>query len=291
MNPIRRVVILGHSGFIGSHLEKRLAAGPARWEVLGRSLPGMDLTRDESIAQLEEFFDDATAVVLCAAVKRQFGDTLDVYLQNMAIVENVVRAFERKPVARLLFMSSAAVYGEETHNTAITEATPVHPTSHYGIAKFAGECLLRKAFASVPASRLLCLRPPLVYGPGDRGKTYGPAGFCAAAREGTPITLWGDGRELREFIYVDDLCAVLESLLGTADEGWVNVVSGKSHDFASILDVLRAQGASLQVATRERSKQKVDNAFVPDRLRQLLPGFAFAPLEEGIRRTWKETHA
>jgi UDP-glucose 4-epimerase len=80
-------------------------------------------------------------LVLAAAVKKQFGDTLEAHRQNMAIIENVCRLLEAYPVRRVIFMSSAAVYGEETENTDISELTPVNPTSFYGINKYTGERL------------------------------------------------------------------------------------------------------------------------------------------------------
>jgi UDP-glucose 4-epimerase len=283
---IKRVVILGHSGFIGSHLMKAFeAAGDV--EVKGVSMPRVDLTTPSSRETLIETLDESTAVVVCAAVKRQFGDTLEVYHQNMTIVENFAAAVAARPVARVAFMSSAAVYGEETHNVSISETTPVNPTSFYGIAKFTGECLLKKAFAALDSPSLICFRPPLVYGPGDQGRTYGPAGFSAALHEGKPITLWGDGAELREFLYVQDLCQIIRHLTLSDYSGAVNLVSGQSYCFTDVLEILRGiSPTDFIVNQRERSKQKVDNAFDATLLRSLLPAdFVFTPLESGVRTT------
>jgi len=287
---IRRVVVLGHTGFIGSRLVREFEAAGVP-EVGGISDPDLDLADPGCQSPLAASFGEGTAVVLCAAVKRQFGDTLDVYHKNMAIVENVAAAALEGSVERLSFMSSAAVYGEETHNVDIRESTPVNPTSYYGIAKFTGECLLRKAFSAAQAPSLVCFRPPLVYGPGDRGRTYGPAGFSAAIRAGETITLWGDGSELREFLYIDDLCQILCHLTLGSFAGAVNIVSGRSYRFADVLAVLREVAPGpIVVNQRERSKKKVDNAFDPALLRSLLPtGFEFTPLAEGVRTTFNAT--
>jgi nucleoside-diphosphate-sugar epimerase len=131
------------------------------------------------------------------------------------------------------------------------------------------------------------VRPPLIYGPGDHGRTYGPSGFCAAAREGSIITLWGDGTELREFLFIDDFCAILHRLTFGEFSGVLNLASGKSHRFVDIIEYLKQQFPnSLNINRRERSKQKVDNAFKPALLRSLLPeGFTFTPLADGIIKT------
>lgn len=135
MSEIKRIILLGHSGFIGSHLEQDLTKYCSS-EIIGKSLPDIDLSDLTSASQLLELFDENTALVLMAAVKRQFGDTLEAFNKNMAIVENICHLIEKSPVKQVIFMSSAAVYGEETHNLNISELTPVNPTSFYGIAKY-----------------------------------------------------------------------------------------------------------------------------------------------------------
>jgi UDP-glucose 4-epimerase len=276
----KKIIILGHSGFIGSRLERMLSVS-GRWEVIGRSLPEIDLTDREQVLQLAPYMTPDATLVLAAAVKRQFGDTLEVFRQNMAIVENVCRLLALYPVGRVIFMSSSAVYGEETENRCISEQTPVNPTSYYGINKYTAECLLKKACADKIS--LVCLRPPLIYGPGDSGKTYGPSGFIAAAIESVSATLWGDGTELREFIYIDDVCRLIEFLVDHPFSGELNVVSGTPYCFADVIAILRKSVPALVVNSRPRSRQKADNAFDNQKIRALLPAdFRFTSLEAGV---------
>ena len=283
-SKVPNVFILGHSGFIGSHLGRALLES-GTWEVTGRSLPDIDLTVFNSARQLVPYFTPRTTLVLAAAVKRQFGDTLEAFRQNVAIVENVCRLLETHPVRRVIFFSSAAVYGEETGNTCINEQTPVNPTSFYGIAKYTAERLLKKTSEASQQTSLVCLRPPLVYGAGDKGRSYGPAGFCAAAQEGTSITLWGDGSELREFIYIDDICRLIEVLIGSEFSGELNVASGTRYCFADVVAVLKSRMPDLEVNTRPRNRQKADNAFDACKIKSLLPpNFKFTSLEAGLAR-------
>lgn len=282
-----KIIILGHSGFIGSHLERMLSATEA-WNVIGRSLPDIDLTDAGQAAQLIPFMTPQSTLVLAAAVKRQFGDTLEAFHQNTAIVENICSLLETHPVKRVIYMSSSAVYGEETDNTDISELTPVNPTSYYGINKYTAERLLKKACSDRTA--LVCLRPPLVYGPNDPGRTYGPSGFSTAAIEGAPITLWGDGAELREFIYIEDLCHVIELLANSDFTGELNVVSGTRYCFADVVEMLKKKMPELEVNSRPRSKQKADNAFDAARIRSLLPeDFIFTSLEAGLAKILERT--
>ncbi len=99
------------------------------------------------------------------AIKRQFSDNLDAFVQNVKMVVNLCRLPQDHPVARLF--CSAAVYGEDIENTNIREESAICPTSYYGIEKYTSECLLRKAFEGRDQRWLFIMRPPLVYSPGD----------------------------------------------------------------------------------------------------------------------------
>lgn len=278
----KKIIILGHSGFVGTHLKSAVSKKDG-WVVTGCSLPSVDLTLPEHVSRLAPFFTPDSTLVLAAAVKRQFGDTLEAYKQNMAIVENICGLLKAQPIKRVIFMSSSAVYGEETENLNICESTPVNPTSYYGISKYVAERLLHKACGENRVTSLVSLRPPLVYGPADQGRTYGPAGFSAAALEGAPITLWGDGTELREFIYIEDLCQVISYLVANEFSGELNVVSGIAYCFADVIAILKEKFPNLVVNTRPRSKQKANNAFDASKMKSLLPeDFQFTSLQVGL---------
>lgn len=285
---IKRIVLLGHSGFIGCHLEKAFETLYADTEVIGKSLPTIDLTKTEDVDELSEFFNPETAVIMCAALKRQFGDTLEAFEHNLDITINLCRILSQRPVQRFIFFSSAAVYGEDIHNTRITEATAVSPTSYYGMAKYSAECLYRKAFGGKNRGSLAMIRPPLIYGPLDMGKTYGPAGFIKAALSRESITLWGDGTELREFIFVEDIVRVVCGLLRSDFEGVVNVASGKSHTFEDVLKIIsELMDEKLDITSCPRTKDKVDHVFDNVRFMRFMPNFKFTSLKEGMRKTFE----
>lgn len=220
---------------------------------------------------------------MCSAIKRQSGDTLENYRKNVAMTENLAEALRERPAGRLIFFSSAAVYGEDVENTAITERTPVEPVSYYGMAKYAGERLLLKATEGRERSPLVILRPPTVYGPKEPGRPYGPTGFLRAALAGEAVPLWGDGSERREFVFVDDVCEAVLSLLDHPFSGTLNLASGRS---VSFLDVLAAVGrltAAPKTQSRPRSKRQVDQAFDNARVREVLPGLRFTSLDAGLK--------
>lgn len=277
---IKRVVILGHTGFIGSKIEHSLRKNYPALEIVGISRQVLDLTKDANI--LGSYFDHYTAIIMCAMVKKQFGDNLDNFKKNIAMITNVGNVLGQHPVARFVYFSSAAVYGENVHNLSITEETHIQPTSFYGLAKFASEKVLEK----VLPQNLVIIRPPVIYGPKDM-PAYGPSGFLHAARSHEPITLWGEGTEKREFIFVDDVVALIQQLLFSDYTGTLNVVSGKSYTFVEIIETIKSiTQLPLTITSRERTQPKVDHHFNNQKLKALFPAFVFTPLQKGIEKMY-----
>ena len=283
---IKRILILGHTGFIGNSLDKYFKTHEPRIEILGFSSSLVDLSNEKEVPKLKKFLDLNTAVVMCSTLKKEKGDTLDSYLQNLRMTTNLCYLLEEHPIKRFIYFSSTAVYGEDIHNTRISEATPVHPTSYYGIAKYSSECLFRKVIDAQKESTLLILRPPLIYGPEDNGASYGPVGFSKKIAGGESITLWGDGTEQREFIFINDLDEITAKLLIQGYEGILNIVSGTSYTFKMVLDLLSELALSpFQINSRPRSKKKADHVFDNDSFKKAMPNYLFTSLDQGIRKT------
>lgn len=288
-SDIKRVLILGHDGFIGRHLFPYFTAKEPGKEIIGKSFPELDLTCIEGIRNISDMFDQGTAVIMCSFIKKQYGDNIDLFKKNMAILMNLCRIIGERPVRRLIYFSSAEVYGDDVGNTDITELTPVNPSTYYGIAKYAGERLFRKIVCGDQGLSFIALRPPLVYGSLDQSHGYGPSGFIYSAIVGKEIKIWGEGEELREFVFIDDLVKLVHELTFSDYNGEVNIVSGCSNSFAEVLDIVRKISASkVKVSFQPRTKPKVDLKFKKMRLLELLPDYKFTDIESGIRKTFDD---
>jgi UDP-glucose 4-epimerase len=281
---LKKVLVLGHTGFVGARLCAWLREKSPELSVEGLAPGKVDLTK-EADDGLAERFTPETAVVFLSGIKRQNGDTLENFELNLKMAARVARLAKTRPVGRMIYFSSAAVYGEDVEGLGITEATGVQPTSYYGMAKFASECVLRKAFEG--RSGLVCLRPATIYGPDDPAGGYGPSGFVRAAVAGAPVTFWGDGSEKREFIFVDDTVEIARRLILGDFSGTLNLVTGKSRTFREVLAVASALKPLPAPGSKPRSKAQVDHVFDNGALRRLFPDFRFTSLEDGMRRTFE----
>lgn len=280
---IKRTIILGHNGFIGRNLTEYCHQNNPLTEVIGFSAPKTDVTHLKEIQKIAHYFTKNSAVVMLSGIKPNNGDNLETFSHNLSMVANLCRVLQKHPVARFIYMSSAAVYGEDIHNTNISETTPVHPRSYYGMAKYTSEKLLEKLYDEQKRSGLIILRPPAIYGPGEGNVSYNPAGFLQTIKRGGTVTVWGDGSEKREFIFVDDIVKLIHYFIFHSFDGVINIASGMSYTFGEIItNISKLLGKKITIRTKNRSKQKVDAVFNNQLLRTVIPDFRFTTLTEGL---------
>jgi UDP-glucose 4-epimerase len=279
----KRIIILGDTGYIGGKLKNTLLKQHPDIEILGFSFPEVDLTKNKDVLQLQQHVIPGTILVMCSGIKKQYGDSLDKLELNLKMVINVCKNLLSNNLLRFVFVSSAEVYGEDLNDLSITEETAVKPTSFYGIAKLVSEKIIKKSLKGFPETSYMFLRPALVFGPAEEGSFYGPSGFMKAAMKNEKIILWGDGSELREFVYVDDLIFVFISLIFNECEGYVNVVNGTSRSFKEIVEAIKKEFKKLEVSSKERTREKTDQGFNNKLLLDLVPGFIPTPLDKSLK--------
>ena len=277
-----KVVVVGSTGFIGSNIFNSLDKAK-EYDLIGISKNEIDLSRKNSHVALSNYLTADCIVIMCAGVKKQLGDNLDIFEKNLNIVNNFCRSVSRMSPKKIIYFSSASVYGEDVvYSEKISEKTPVQPITYYGIAKYTAERLLEKTCTENEAE-LVILRPPLIYGKNDRSRGYGPTGFTYKAINNEEIILWGDGTEYREFIYVEDVSKIINRLINSDHNGVFNLVSGRSYNFQQILDSLSGIiGSGIKVKEHQRTKAKVDHHYSNKVLNDLVGDFKFTSLKSGL---------
>lgn len=251
-----KVLVTGGAGFIGSHLVHALLSAGNTVRVLDDLSTGSI----ESVPVDAEFVkgsvSDEQAVRLAVmgvdivfhqaahrAVLRSVEHPLTTDLANTHGTLTLLKASADAGVRRLVFASSSTVYGgAETMPTP--ETTRLHPRSPYAVSKVAGEYYCR-VFADLYSLETVALRYFNVYGPRQRPDsayaTVVPL-FMRALVHGESPTVHGDGRQSRDFTYIDDV--VRANLAAAQAPGSIcsgkayNVAGGASYSLLELLDIL-----------------------------------------------------
>jgi UDP-glucuronate 4-epimerase len=244
-----RALVTGGAGFIGSSLATRLADqghevvivdvlspyyDPAQKRanlvpLLGR--PGVEVVEDDLVdGDLDPLLDDVDVVFHQAAqpgVRRSWDDFGSYATANITVTQRLLEAARgRAGIQRFVYASSSSVYGNAARAGSMETDRP-RPFSPYGVTKLAAEHLCC-AYAENFGLPTVSLRYFTVYGPGQR-PDMAMHRLIEAARNQTPFPLYGDGRQVRDFTYVDDIVAAnLAAVTADPPPGTVVNVAGGS---------------------------------------------------------------
>jgi UDP-glucose 4-epimerase len=216
------------------------------------------------------------------------GGTFDT---NVAGTHAVLEAARAAGVGSLVFASTNAVTGP-MEAPAIVETATLKPLTPYGATKAAAEMLMSAYTASYDV-RCVCLRLTNVYGPGMQAKDSIVARLMRAIRLEREFEIYGDGRQVRDYVHVSDVIGAVRLALDRQDwSGPVVIGSGKSLSVLEVLDTVRSvTGASLDVRHGAPRPGEMP-AVIVDPSRALSSGWAprydFA---EGVRGVWEEWSA
>lgn len=236
------ILVTGGSGYIGSHLVIQLAEAGNPVRIFGRkppvALPGTgvagppvefshgNLADDTALSRAMEGVDTVYHLGGVGPQHTGAGHLQQAFGVNVLGTLNVLTAARREGCRRVVFASSAAVYGTPAISPQ-REDMPVDPQSAYAIAKVTGEHLCQ-VFCRQYGLETVVLRYFNVYGPKQRPPFVVPR-FVEALRTGGRITLHGDGAQIRDFVYVDDVVtATMQAATVPGAAGKVlNIGSGK----------------------------------------------------------------
>jgi UDP-glucose 4-epimerase len=301
-----RVLVTGGAGFIGANLCRHLVAHPDVEKVVmvddlsSGSLANLDGVEVEPVvgsilddSVLDNAVIGAASVVHLAArpsVPRSIADPVATHEVNATGTMRVLEAVRRHAVPHVIAASSSSVYGANAVLPKHEDLVPA-PRSPYAASKLAAESYTL-AWSEVWDVDALAFRFFNVFGPlQPAGHAYAavvPA-FVDAALAGRPVEVHGDGRQTRDFTFVDTVCHILtQAVVGRVSCGRpVNLAFGSRYSLLTVLDTLEAiLGRPVRRRHVEPRPGDVrDSQADRARLVDLFPEVTPVPLEDGLRRT------
>jgi UDP-glucose 4-epimerase len=255
----RGVLVTGGAGFIGGHIAADLAADndvtvyddlsaddpelPDGTRLVEGDVRDVDALAAAAPESLDVVFHEAANI----SVPRSVEEPVWSHEVNATGTLNVLELARRRD-ARVVFASSAAVYGDPA-SVPVAETDPTEPRSPYGIEKLAGDLYTRR-YHDLYGLETVALRYFNVYGPGQSGGYAGViSAFVERAAAGEPLVVHGDGTQTRDFVHVRDVVRA-NRLAATTDAvgGAYNVGTGESisiADLASLVAELSGTDASV----------------------------------------------
>jgi UDP-glucose 4-epimerase len=298
------ILVTGGAGFIGSHVVDLYIARGHRVTALDDLSTGRREQVNPKARFVRADVRDARAVenVLRRGrfavvnhhaaqmdVRRSVADPVFDAEVNVKGLLTLLEAGRRRGVKKVILAASGGTYYGEVPSRPARETDEPHPLSPYGVAKLAGEHYLR-AYRALHGLRYTVLRYGNVYGP--RQDPHGEAGvvaiFCRRLIEGAPATVFGDGRQERDYVFVEDVARANVAALGRGTDHAFNIGTGRGVSVNRLYRVLaETAGSAVKPVRRPRRAGELFRSVLdPARAARGLGWRARVPLEEGLRRTF-----
>ena len=282
MKPVlkknKRVVILGKSGIVAKNLLKKLNKLNLKNIAIGRSK--LNLKQKNSDKKLKKIIKNGDIVVFVAAeapVKN-----IEMFFNNLKICQTVCDALEKKRIKYLIYLSSDAVYADVKEK--ISEKSITSPTSLHGLMHLTRETMLRDKF-----KKILCiLRPTLLYGPGDKHNGYGPNRFVNLALQNKSISIFGNGEERRDHVYIEDLTNIIIQCIFKKKLGTLNIATGKVYSFKyiakKIINVSKSKSKLIKIKRKGPMPHNGYRPFNINLIKNNFKNMKMFSIENGIKK-------
>ena len=300
------ILVTGGAGFIGSHLVRHLLAKGEQVTALDNLSTGLaeNLPPEAKLVEMDILDEDLPKVVATGAfdaivhlaaqtmvdtsIKNPLLDTRENLLGTVQVME----AARAANVKRVIFASTAAVYGDvKEDDLPVREAQPTLPLSFYGLSKLSVEKYL-EMYENLYGMEYVVLRFANVYGErqGDGGEGGVISIFAKAMAEGRGITIYGDGEQTRDFVYAGDIAEGIVAALQTEEVNAAYNLSTQTETSLRELVSLLAEIRGREIVPKYGAEREGDiykSMLSNSRARRGLDWQPATTLADGLRRTYE----
>ena len=300
------ILVTGGAGFIGSHLVRHLLAKGEKVTALDNLSTGLaeNLPPEAKLVEMDILDEELPKVVAAGAfdaivhlaaqtmVDTSIKDPLLDTRENLLGTVHVLEAARAANVKRVIFASTAAVYGDvKEDDLPVCEAQPTEPMSFYGLSKLSVEKYL-EMYRKIYGMEYVVLRFANVYGErqGDGGEGGVISIFAKAVAEGRDITIYGDGEQTRDFVYAGDIAEGILAALRTEEVNAAYNLSTQTETSLRELVSLLAEIRGREIVPKYGAEREGDiykSMLSNSRARRGLDWQPATTLAEGLRRTYE----
>ena len=278
------IILLGSSGYIGKILLEFLKK--KKFKVRGFSSSDLDLTSENAHKKLISVSEENTVLIIATRAPGKQGSN-EMFRKETMMGMNISKYLESSKVKKCIYLSTVSVYDDSITNMNITENSKTLPSSLYGKAKLKNETTISQICTKKNIEYVI-LRCCKIYGPNDRTFSYGPSMFIKSILINEDISIYGDGNEIRDYLYESDLILTINKFIKGGNSGIYNISSGDPLSFTQIIESLKNYtNSNLNTKIIERTKPKIDQKIVSEKLRTEFEKISFTPINEGMQNTYE----
>jgi UDP-glucose 4-epimerase len=225
----KNIIVIGGTGFIGSTICSMLKKDKKKF--LSLNSKNCNLLKKSAINILKRNIKNGDVIIFVSAIAPCKNQEL--FQKNLDMLRPLMHALKDKKISHLIYISSDAVYKDSKNK--LNENSLVEPNSIHGLMHQTRENLLKLSFYK----KLSIIRPTLVYGPLDTHNGYGPNYFARKAMKNEEIKIFGNGEEIRDHVYVEDIANLAKIIIQKKLLGIFNAVSGDPVTFFKLAQLIK----------------------------------------------------